>query len=75
VVFDTGFVKPDHQVAPIHPRTIIIRPVRHWVAVFHLRRATLKLRLRCPLIPFVLKKPSTLAKRHYIAPTPLNAPN
>ena len=71
MVFDTGFVKPDRQVPPIHQSTVVVRPVRHSVAVVYLLRTPLKLRLRCHLIPFVLKKPSTLAKEHYIAPTPL----
>ena len=70
VILYAGFVKPDRQVASIHQSTVVVRPVRHSVAVVYLLRAPLKLRLRCHLIPFVLKKPSTLAKEHYIAPTP-----
>ena len=57
VVLDTGLVKPDRQVAPIDPRTIVVRPVRDLVAGFLLRRAYINLRSRSHLTTFYPEKP------------------
>ena len=56
-LLDTRVVKPRRHATPIYPLPVILRPVRHLVAVFRLRRIDIALRSRCHLPAFIPPKP------------------